>query len=133
MHRLHSRPSTDRLTRLDTVGIPRPMPNETGTSSSAKSSAECVSAEIASRDGKPDQQVVISVRDDGIGIAQEMLPRVFDMFTLVNRSLGRSQGGLGIGLTLVQSLVHMHGGSVQVFSDGPGQGSGLGFPSGAKS
>ena len=68
-------------------------------------------------------EVVVRVRDNGIGIPADMLPRVFDMFTQVNRSLGRSQGGLGIGLTLVQSLVHMHGGSVQVFSDGPGQGS----------
>jgi PAS domain S-box-containing protein len=68
-------------------------------------------------------EVVVRVRDNGIGIPADMLPRVFDMFTQVNRSLGRSQGGLGIGLTLVQSLVYMHGGSVQVFSDGPGQGS----------
>jgi PAS domain S-box-containing protein len=68
-------------------------------------------------------QVVIRVKDTGIGIPQEMLPRIFEMFTQVDRSLERSQGGLGIGLTLVQSLVEMHGGTVKVHSDGPGKGS----------
>ena len=63
------------------------------------------------------------MRDNGIGIPPEMLPRVFDMFTQVDRSLERSQGGLGIGLTLVQRLVEMHGGTVEAHSDGPGRGS----------
>jgi PAS domain S-box-containing protein len=67
--------------------------------------------------------VDISVRDTGVGIPAEMLPRIFDMFTQVDRSVGRSQGGLGIGLTLVRSLVHMHGGSVEARSDGSGRGS----------
>ena len=52
------------------------------------------------------------MRDNGIGISAEMLSRVFDLFTQVDRSLDRSQGGLGIGLTLVRQLVEMHGGSV---------------------
>jgi two-component system CheB/CheR fusion protein len=52
-----------------------------------------------------------------------MLSKVFDLFTQVDRSIDRSQGGLGIGLTLVRRLVEMHGGSVQAFSDGPGKGS----------
>ena len=52
-----------------------------------------------------------------------MLPHVFDLFTQANRSLGRSQGGLGIGLTLVRSLVEMHGGSVEARSEGPDKGS----------
>ena len=68
-------------------------------------------------------QAVVSVRDNGTGIPAEMLPRIFDLFTQVDRTLGRSQGGLGIGLALVKSLVQMHGGSVEAHSGGPGQGS----------
>ena len=66
---------------------------------------------------------ILRVRDNGIGISSEMLPHVFDRFTQSRRALGRSQGGLGIGLMLVRSFVEMHGGTVQVFSDGPGKGS----------
>ncbi len=65
----------------------------------------------------------ISVRDDGIGISAEMLPHVFEMFTQVDRSLRRAQGGLGIGLTLVKSLVELHGGTVAARSEGLGKGS----------
>jgi PAS domain S-box-containing protein len=68
-------------------------------------------------------EVVVSVKDSGVGIAPDMLPKIFEMFTQVDRSLDRSQGGLGIGLTLVQRLVEMHGGSVRAFSDGPRRGS----------
>jgi PAS domain S-box-containing protein len=66
---------------------------------------------------------VVRVADTGLGIPQEMLPRVFEMFTQVGTSLERSQGGLGIGLTLVKRLVEMHGGTVSAESAGPGQGS----------
>jgi signal transduction histidine kinase/CheY-like chemotaxis protein len=66
---------------------------------------------------------VISVSDDGIGIPEAMLARVFDIFTQVDRSIERAQGGLGIGLTLVKRLVELHGGSVQALSDGEGLGS----------
>jgi signal transduction histidine kinase/DNA-binding response OmpR family regulator len=66
---------------------------------------------------------VFRIRDSGVGIAPEMLPRVFDLFTQIDCSLDRSDGGLGIGLTLVHRLVEMHGGTVQAFSDGPGRGS----------
>jgi len=72
---------------------------------------------------KSGQTVVVSVRDTGIGIDQEHLSSVFDMFTQVSRSNRRTQGGLGIGLTLVRSLVELHGGSVTASSDGPGRGS----------
>jgi two-component system CheB/CheR fusion protein len=58
-----------------------------------------------------------------MGIAADMLPRVFDLFTQMERTLARAEGGLGIGLTLVRQLTEMHGGTVQVFSDGPGKGS----------
>src|SRR5262249_57955089 len=64
------------------------------------------------------QEVVLRVRDTGIGMTEEMLTRAFDLFAQADRSLGRSQGGLGIGLTLARRLVQMHGGSVQAFSDG---------------
>jgi CheY-like chemotaxis protein/two-component sensor histidine kinase len=66
---------------------------------------------------------VLSVRDYGVGIAPELLPRVFDLFVQGENSLARSQGGLGIGLTLVQRLVQMHGGAVAAHSAGPGAGS----------
>jgi signal transduction histidine kinase/DNA-binding response OmpR family regulator len=74
----------------------------------------------AKREG---DQVVFRVRDTGTGIPPEMLPKIFDLFTQVDQSIDRSQGGLGIGLTLVQRLVEMHGGSVHAASDGPGRGS----------
>jgi PAS domain S-box-containing protein len=67
--------------------------------------------------------VVIRVRDNGIGIPAEMLSSVFDVFTQVDCSLDRTQGGLGLGLTLVRSLVEMHGGTVSAHSEGPGKGS----------
>jgi len=68
-------------------------------------------------------EAVVTVRDNGIGIAPEILSRIFELFTQANRSLARSQGGLGIGLTLVRSLVRMHGGTVEAHSRGLGQGS----------
>ena len=70
-----------------------------------------------------DGWVEVSVRDDGIGIPASQLTTVFDMFTQVDRSDRRAQGGLGIGLTLVRSLVTMHGGEVEARSDGPNTGS----------
>jgi signal transduction histidine kinase len=66
--------------------------------------------------------VVISVNDDGAGIAPELLPRVFDMFVQGKRGADRSEGGLGLGLALVRTLVDLHGGSVSAHSDGPGRG-----------
>ncbi|QDV37747.1 PAS domain S-box protein [Tautonia plasticadhaerens] len=72
---------------------------------------------------RDDGHAVIKVADTGVGIPPEMLPKVFGMFTQVGTSLERSQGGLGIGLTLVKRLVEMHGGTVAAESPGPGQGS----------
>lgn len=70
-----------------------------------------------------DSQVVVSVKDNGIGIDQDHLPGVFGMFSQVESALTRSHGGLGIGLALVKGLVEMHGGSVDVRSEGIGKGS----------
>lgn len=70
-------------------------------------------------------EVVIRVIDDGIGITADVLPHVFDLFAQADRSLDRSQGGLGIGLTLVHRLVQMHGGRVEAFSGGRGTGTQL--------
>ena len=67
-------------------------------------------------------ECVLSVRDTGVGIAPELLPRIFELFTQSERSLDRSQGGMGIGLALVQRLTELHGGRVEVHSQ-PGKGS----------
>jgi CheY-like chemotaxis protein/anti-sigma regulatory factor (Ser/Thr protein kinase) len=67
--------------------------------------------------------VVVSVRDTGLGIPSDKLASIFEMFTQIDRSLERSQGGLGVGLTLVKNLVEMHGGSVEAHSEGQGRGS----------
>jgi PAS domain S-box-containing protein len=68
-------------------------------------------------------QAAIRVRDSGVGIASELLPRVFDLFTQGERALDRAEAGLGVGLTLVERLVRRHGGSVAAASEGPGRGS----------
>jgi signal transduction histidine kinase/ActR/RegA family two-component response regulator len=70
-----------------------------------------------------DDEVAIRVRDTGIGIAADQIPRLFEMFAQADTSLERSHDGLGIGLTLVKVLVEMHGGTVEAHSDGPGLGS----------
>src|SRR5262249_27438060 len=65
----------------------------------------------------------LRVRDSGIGIPAGLLPHVFDMFTQGNRSTDQGRGGLGVGLTLVRSLVQMHGGNIEAHSSGPQRGS----------
>jgi len=70
-----------------------------------------------------ENEIEISVRDDGIGIPSQALFHVFDMFSQVDRSIERTTGGLGIGLALVKGIVEMHGGTVHAWSDGPGLGS----------
>src|SRR5688572_22150438 len=67
-------------------------------------------------------EVILRVRDTGMGIAPEMLPRIFDLFVQEGQALDRSQGGLGLGLAIVRSLVHLHGGRVTAHSDGQGFG-----------
>ena len=70
-----------------------------------------------------DDRVTLRVRDAGVGIGPELLPRVFDLFVQADRSLDRSKGGLGLGLTLVRRLVHLHGGRVSAPASGIGRGS----------
>jgi PAS domain S-box-containing protein len=77
----------------------------------------CLSAE------RQVDHVAVSVKDNGVGIPPDKIGSVFDMFTQVDKTLERSQGGLGIGLTLVKRLVELHGGTVEARSEGPGRGS----------
>jgi signal transduction histidine kinase/ActR/RegA family two-component response regulator len=72
---------------------------------------------------EPSGMIVVSVRDNGIGLAPEVLPRVFELFFQGKRNLDRAEGGLGIGLALVKKLVEMHGGRVSAISEGVGRGS----------
>ncbi len=87
----------------------------------SKYSPENSVIEIKSR--YADGRVEVEVADSGAGIAREFLPLVFDLFSQSHRSLDRAEGGLGIGLTLVKSLVELHGGTVVAKSDGPDRGS----------
>jgi CheY-like chemotaxis protein len=72
-----------------------------------------------------DGQVRIAVKDEGAGISADFLPHIFELFAQADQSLDRSQGGLGIGLTLVKHLVELHGGHVEATSDGLGKGAQL--------
>jgi signal transduction histidine kinase len=71
------------------------------------------------------QEAVLEVEDTGVGIAPDLLPRIFDLFTQGERTIDRAQGGLGLGLALVRRLVELHGGTVRARSAGPGQGATL--------
>jgi PAS domain S-box-containing protein len=81
-----------------------------------------ISSAAAAGDSTPRQCAIVRVRDNGIGIAPEMLPKIWDVFTQSERGLDRSEGGLGVGLTLVKRLVEMHQGNVAAHSDGRNQG-----------
>jgi len=72
---------------------------------------------------RQEREAVVSVRDNGIGIGADQMPRIFELFSQVDRSLEKSQGGLGLGLALVKRLVEMHQGTVEARSDGQGKGS----------
>jgi PAS domain S-box-containing protein len=69
-----------------------------------------------------DSRLILRIRDSGIGVPAHMLPRIFDLFTQVDQSLDRSQGGLGIGLTVARRLIEMHDGTIEALSEGPGKG-----------
>jgi PAS domain S-box-containing protein len=82
-----------------------------------------LSAEVDHPAGEEASQVILRVRDNGLGIASDMLPYIYDLFVQSPRALDRPYGGLGVGLTLVQRLVQLHGGSVEAHSEGLGRGS----------
>jgi len=79
--------------------------------------------QIQLRAAQEGSEVVVAIRDNGIGISADMMPRLFSMFSQAEAALGRAEGGLGVGLSLVRGLVTLHGGSVEARSDGPGTGS----------
>ena len=80
-------------------------------------------AETIGESSDAPNQLRIRIRDTGVGISRDLLPKIFDMFMQGDVSLERSQAGLGVGLTLVRNLVALHGGTVDVRSDGEGSGS----------
>jgi len=90
-------------------------------SNSAKYTERCGQIWLTAKHHGP--EVIVSVRDTGVGIPAAALPHIFDMFSQVDRSIERNTGGLGIGLALVKGLVEMHGGTITAQSEGPGHGS----------
>jgi len=82
-----------------------------------------VGASVAIEGRRVGDRAVVTVRDEGIGISSELLPNIFQIFMQAPQAISRAQGGLGLGLALVDRLVHMHRGEVVARSDGPGQGS----------
>jgi signal transduction histidine kinase len=127
-----SQPLLDRANVTLTTRIPNDLPALVGDrirlaqvfanllNNAAKYTERGGKAELTvTREGK---QIVVRVRDTGVGIPADLLPHIFEMFSQVDRSLDRSQGGLGIGLALVRNLIELHGGTVSAHSDGPGTG-----------
>jgi PAS domain S-box-containing protein len=78
---------------------------------------------IQLRAAQEGSEVVVTIRDNGIGISADMMPRLFTLFSQAQSALGRAEGGLGIGLSLVRGVVTLHGGRIEARSDGPGTGS----------
>jgi PAS domain S-box-containing protein len=127
------RPAVDQAGHELTVTLPpEPVYVDADTTRLSQVIANLLTnaAKYTDRGGRVDLTVrrdggaaVVSVRDTGIGIPAHLLPRVFEMFTPVDRNLERGQGGLGIGLSIVKRLVEMHGGTVAAFSGGAGRGS----------
>jgi CheY-like chemotaxis protein len=128
-----SRPMIDRARhKLEVLLPPRPIEVQGDAvrlgqvftnllNNAAKYSEDGGRIEMAASES--DGGVVVTVRDSGVGIAAEHLPRVFEMFAQIDSSAARRHGGLGIGLALARRLAEMHGGRVQVASDGLGRGS----------
>jgi PAS domain S-box-containing protein len=125
-HTLHARGQTLQVSLPedpvwcdgDSVRLSQVVGNLLNNASKYSDHGASIALLLAAADGK----ALIKVIDNGIGIEAELLPRVFELFTQATRSIDRSQGGLGIGLTVVQQLVELHGGRVAVASDGLGAG-----------
>ena len=105
--------------RGDPVRIEQIMTNVLSNAIKYTRPGGAIRVKVAAQGG----EAIVSVTDDGLGIAPDLLPQIFEPFVQGERTLDRSQGGLGVGLTLVRRLVELHGGSVEALSDGPGQGS----------
>lgn len=129
----NSQPQIDAHRHQLTVSVPpQPMPIRADATRIAQAISNLINnaakytdpgGQISVAAEQNGDEYIVRVRDNGIGISAEMLPHVFDLFTQVDHSLARSEGGLGIGLTLVRSLSELHGGSVEAFSAGSNQGS----------
>jgi signal transduction histidine kinase/ActR/RegA family two-component response regulator len=114
-----SLPTSPMLVHGDAVRLTQVLSNLINNAVKFSEPGESI-ALTASRDG---EEVVLAVRDRGIGIPTDKLEEVFEMFSQLDRSLERSKSGLGLGLALARQIVQMHGGTIRASSAGPGQGS----------
>ncbi len=114
-----TRPSEPLVLNADPVRLTQVFSNL--LNNAAKYTPEGGEIKLAARRDGTD--AVVTVRDNGLGIPTDMLTRVFDMFSQVDRMRRRAQGGLGIGLSLAKRLLHMHGATIEARSEGPGKGS----------
>ncbi|HEY1377292.1 MAG TPA: ATP-binding protein [Gemmataceae bacterium] len=105
--------------RGDLVRLAQALSNLLANAAKFTARAGLIRVAVAETDGS----AVVRVRDTGAGIPPELLPHVFDLFVQADRSAARTQGGLGVGLTLVKRLIEMHGGTIEAHSAGPGKGS----------
>jgi len=112
-------PSQPLRVRGDAVRLAQVVSNLLNNAAKYTEEGGRIQLSAASENG----EAVLRVQDNGVGIPPNMLSSIFELFTQVDRSLDRAQGGLGIGLTLVHTLVEMHGGRVEAFSGGTNQGS----------
>jgi PAS domain S-box-containing protein len=112
-------PSTPLVVNADPTRLSQVFLNLLNNAAKYTPESGLVSVEAYAENG----DAVVCVRDSGVGIAPDLLPKIFELFVQGNRSLDRSEGGLGIGLTLVREIVRLHGGKVSATSDGPGRGS----------
>jgi CheY-like chemotaxis protein/two-component sensor histidine kinase len=119
-HRVSTRlPADPLLVHADPVRITQILSNL--VTNAAKYTDPGGQIEVEAR--REEEHVVVAVRDNGIGIPAELMPRLFTLFSQADTALERSEGGLGIGLALVRGFAALHGGTVEARSDGPGKGS----------